>query len=237
MRFPSVVEWCCPSPSIFLPFGLCIVESSPIRYPVTTGGLGRPRCLGCSWRCRCNSAATHGCISSRKCLERAFCHGFGFPGRLREKATQSCQARSRADLTQQAAQGSPSFTLHQPQQHGHEVLVLGLGEQVLEPLGKVAHLFIQTYNGDWHWTPPGSQGLFFFSLIPHGVLSCHSPFQKCKHRGCTASTVWTKKPRPRSLPICPTPLILRRWERSTVVVSCTNRTTGEERACSLVCCR
>src|SRR6266849_5834519 len=182
MRLPSVVEWCCPSPCIFLPLGLCIVESSPIKYPVTTGCLGRPRSLGCSWRCRCSSAVTCGCIVWRKYLERAFCHRCGFPGRFGEKPAQSCQARSCADLTQQVAQGSSSFTLHQPQQYGHEVLVLGFGEQVLEPLGKVAHLFIQTYNGDWHWTPPGSQGLFFFSLIPHGVLSCHSPFQKCKHR-------------------------------------------------------
>ena len=36
-------------------------------------------------------------------------------------------------------------------------------------------------------------------------------------KGCTASTVCTKNPRPRTLPICPTPLILRRWDRSMSV--------------------
>src|SRR6266852_5549078 len=159
MRFPSVVEWCCPSPSIFLPFGLCIVESSPIRYPVTTGCLGRPRCLGCSWRCRCSSAATCGCIVSRKCL-------------------------SQRSATAAASQGASEKKRLSPAKHGHEVLVLGLGEKLAEPFGKVAHIFIQTYNGNWHRTPPWSQRVLFFSLIPHGVLSCHSPFQKCKHRGC-----------------------------------------------------
>src|SRR5205823_3763343 len=100
-----------------------------------------------------------------KVLQPVFCQRGGFPGRFREKAAQSCQTGSSANLTQQVAQGSSSFTLHQPQQHGHEVLVLGLGEQVLEPLAKVAHLFIQTYNGNWHGTPPWSQELFFFCLI------------------------------------------------------------------------
>src|SRR5712692_659887 len=120
-----------------------------------------------------------------KVPQPAFCHGFGFPGRFGEKAAQPCQARSRADLTQQATQGAPAFTLHQPKPHDHEVLVLGLGEKLAEPFGKVAHVFIQTYNGNWHRTPPWSQRVLFFSLIPHGVLSCHSPFQKCKHREYT----------------------------------------------------
>jgi hypothetical protein len=46
--------------------GLCIVESSPIRYPVTRGCLGRPRRLGCVLRCRSCSASTR--------QARALCH-------------------------------------------------------------------------------------------------------------------------------------------------------------------
>ena len=63
------------------------------------------------------------------------------PRALRRKAAQSCQARSRADLTQQAAQGAPTFTLHQPQQHDHEVLVLGLGEKLAELFGQSDDMF------------------------------------------------------------------------------------------------
>jgi hypothetical protein len=37
----------------------------------------------------------------------------------------------------------------------------------------MAYLFVQTYNGDRHRTPPWIQGWLFFSLIPHGVLSCY----------------------------------------------------------------
>src|SRR6266567_6124583 len=55
--------------------------------------------------------------------------------------------------------------------------------------------------------------------------------------GSTANTVCTKNPRPRSLPICPTPLILCRCDRSMSVVSGTNSATGEALACSLLCCR
>jgi hypothetical protein len=71
---------------------------------------------------------------------------------------------------------------HQPQQYDHQVLVLRLGEQLPKAFGKVAYMFIQTYNGNWHRTPPWFQGWIFFPLIPQGVLSCYFPFQKCKHR-------------------------------------------------------
>jgi len=39
-----------------------------------------------------------------------------------------------------------SILEHQPQQYGHQVLELRLGEQLTELLGKVAQLGIQTYN-------------------------------------------------------------------------------------------
>src|SRR5258708_17713273 len=68
MRWSYVVEWCLPNPSILRPFGLLIVESSPITYPVTRGCVGRPRRLGCCWRCCSRSASTSGCISTRKCF-------------------------------------------------------------------------------------------------------------------------------------------------------------------------
>src|SRR5258708_29882253 len=61
--------------------------------------------------------------------------------------------------------------------YGHEVLRLRLTEQGCKPLGKVAQVVIQTYNGDCHRTPPWSQVLLFF-LIPQDVLSCYPPFQQ-----------------------------------------------------------
>ena len=105
-----------------------------------------------------------------------------FPWGFRQKAAQSCQTRPIGNLTQRPRERSSALTEHQPQQYDHQVLVLGLGEQLPKPLGKVAYMFIQTYNGNWHRTPPWFQGWIFFFLIPHGVLSCHFPFQKCKHR-------------------------------------------------------
>src|SRR5205085_11813063 len=92
-----------------------------------------------------------------------------------------CQTRLLCNLTQQSCQRSVAFTLHQPQQHGHEVLILGLGKQRAEPLSKMLQGFIQTYNRNRHGSPPWSQGLFITFLIPHGALSCY-PFEKCKHR-------------------------------------------------------
>src|SRR5258708_2357022 len=104
------------------------------------------------------------------------------PGCLCEKATQPGQARSKSNLTQQSSQGARPFTEHQPKPHDHEVLILGLGELLTKPFGKLSQLVIQTYNGNWHRTPPWLQESIFFFLIPHGVLSCYFPFQKCKHR-------------------------------------------------------
>src|SRR2546423_6564012 len=111
-----------------------------------------------------------------------FDHSCRLPGGLREKTTQPCQARSIRNLTQQPLQRSPSFTEHQSQQHDDEVLILGLGELVTKAFGKLPQGLIQTYNGNWHRTPPWFQGSIFFSLISHGVLSRYFPFQKCKHR-------------------------------------------------------
>src|SRR6266571_1181621 len=180
--FPLRRRMMLPQPFHLLAFRLVHRRVIPDQIPCHDGLLGRASMLGLLLALSLELYCHLRLHRLAKVPQPAFCHGFGFPGRFGEKAAQSCQAPSSATLTQQAAQGSPSFTLHQPQQYGHEVLVLGLREQFLEPLGKVAHLFIQTYNGNWHWTPPWSQGLLFFSLIPHGVLSCHSPFQKCKHR-------------------------------------------------------
>ncbi len=81
-------------------------------------------------------------------------------------------------LAQQSRQRASAFALHQPQQYGHEVLVLRLTELLSGALGKVAQLVIQAYNGNRHRTPAWSQGVFFTCLIPQGVLSCHPPFQK-----------------------------------------------------------
>src|SRR6266702_878549 len=154
---------------VFFALHLCMVESSPIRYPVTTGALGRPRRFGCLWRSRC-------------CL---------FPGGFRQKATQSCQTGAIRNLPQQAREGSCSLTEHQSQQHGHEVLILGFGEHLPKPFCKVADIFIQAYNGDRHWTPPWPQGWLFLPLIPHGVLSCYLPFKKCKHRELINTAILT----------------------------------------------
>src|SRR6266571_4159147 len=98
------------------------------------------------------------------------------PRGLRQKPTQPGQTRMLTHLSQPSRQRSSSLTQHQPKPHGHEVLVLGLGELVAEPLGKVAQLVIQAYNRDWHRTPPWFQASFFF-LIPHGVLSCYPLFK------------------------------------------------------------
>jgi len=98
------------------------------------------------------------------------------PRGLRQKPTQPGQTRMLTHLSQQSRQRSSSLTPHPPKPHGHEVLLLGLGELVAEPLGKVAQLVIQAYNRDWHRTPPWFQASFFF-LIPHGVLSCYPLFK------------------------------------------------------------
>ena len=81
---------------------------------------------------------------------------------LREIPAQSSQTGIRSHFSQQSRQRSSSFTLHQPQQYGHEVLVLRLTQQDSEPLGKVTQLVIQAYNGQWHRTPPWFQVYFFF---------------------------------------------------------------------------
>src|SRR5258708_3049753 len=78
------------------------------------------------------------------------CYRCCFPGGFRQKAAQPCQARSVSNLMQQSSQGSCSFTEHQPQQYGHEVLVLGLREKSAVPFAKVAQVLVQTYNGNWH---------------------------------------------------------------------------------------
>ena len=57
-----------PAPCTLPPLGLCIVESSPIRYPVTKGTLGRPRRFGCFCRRRACSAFTRGSIAGRQSL-------------------------------------------------------------------------------------------------------------------------------------------------------------------------
>src|SRR5712692_959371 len=95
------------------------------------------------------------------------------PRGFREKPAQPTQTGSLAHLTQQSRERAPSFAFHQPQQYGHEVLILLLGVQRAESLGKMADFFIQAYNRLWHRTPPWSQGFLFTSLIPHGVLSCY----------------------------------------------------------------
>jgi hypothetical protein len=47
-------------------------------------------------------------------------------------------------LAHQFRERSSSLTQHQPQQHDHEVLVLGLAELFAKSLGKLVHLIIQT---------------------------------------------------------------------------------------------
>ena len=79
-----------------------------------------------------------------KVPQPAFNDSCRLPGCLREKAAQPGQARSTSNLTQQSSQRTRSFTEHQPQQHDHEVLVLGLGELLTKPFGKLSQLFIQT---------------------------------------------------------------------------------------------
>src|SRR5258708_38393922 len=106
-----------------------------------------------------------------------------FPRGFRQKTAQSCQTWSIGNPAHQSRERSRAFTQHQPQQHGHEVLVLRLTQVFTEPLGKVVQHFIQTYNGDRHGSPPWSQGFIVTFLIPHGVPSYHLPLQKCKHRG------------------------------------------------------
>ncbi len=108
-----------------------------------------------------------------------------FPRGFRQKTAQSCQTWSIGNPAHQSRERSRAFTQHQPQQHGHEVLVLRLTQVFTEPLGKVVQHFIQTYNGDRHGSPPWSQGFIVTFLIPHGVPSYHLPLQKCKHRDYT----------------------------------------------------
>src|SRR5947209_1627560 len=78
-----------------------IVESSPMRYPVTTGALGRPRRLGCIWRFRSSSAATLGSISSRKCLSQLSATAASSHGASDKKRLDSCQTGSIRNLMQQ----------------------------------------------------------------------------------------------------------------------------------------
>src|SRR6266699_775721 len=96
------------------------------------------------------------------------------PRGFREKSAQPTQTRRLTDLAQDSAQRALAIALQQPQQYGHEVLVLRLGKNRAETLRKVAHFFIQTYNRLWHRTPPWFQGFLFTFVIPHGVLSCYS---------------------------------------------------------------
>src|SRR5439155_8387643 len=112
-----------------------------------------------------------------KMPQPAFCYLCLLPGGFRQKATQSGQTWSIRNLLQQSRERSCSFAEHQAQQYGHEVLILGFREHLAKPLCKVAQLVIQTYNGNRHRTPPWIQGCLFFSLIPHGVLSCYLPFE------------------------------------------------------------
>ncbi|MGB8348387.1 MAG: hypothetical protein WCD86_26130 [Ktedonobacteraceae bacterium] len=72
--------------------------------------------------------------------DQCFLHPRGF----REKPAQSTQTGGLTHLAQDAAQRALALTLQQPQQYGHEVLVLRLGKRRAEPLRKVAHFFIQT---------------------------------------------------------------------------------------------
>ena len=150
-----------------------------MRYPVTTGALGCPRRLGCIWASRCSSAATLGFISSRKCLSQISATAASSQGASDKKRLNPAKwFHPQSDATTPKRSG---LTERQPEQHGYEVLILGLREQLVEPFSKLAYLFIQAYNGSWHRIPSWSQALLFF-LIPHGVLSCHFPFEKCKYR-------------------------------------------------------
>jgi hypothetical protein len=87
-------------------------------------------------------------------------YGCCLPGGLREKATESCQARMIGYVTQQSTERSRSLAEHQPQQYDHEVLVLRFTPLLTKPLGQLAQVLIQTYNGNKHghlW----SKGFFF----------------------------------------------------------------------------
>src|SRR6266516_3498867 len=119
----------------------------------------------------------------------AFGHGCLFPRRFRQKATQSRQTGSIRNLLQQTRERSCPFAEHQPQQYGHEVLVLGVGEHLPKAFCKVAYLFVQTYNGYRHRTPPWIQGCFFFLNTTWCSFLLPS-FKKCKHRDSPA--VWYK---------------------------------------------
>jgi len=96
----------------------------------------------------------------------------------REKSTQPTQTERLAYLTQHSAQRSPALAFHQPQQYGHEVLLLRLGKQQAETLGKMAHFFVQAYNRLWHWTPPWSQGFFIHLFDTTWCPFPLPPFQK-----------------------------------------------------------
>jgi hypothetical protein len=143
------------SPCIFLPLRFSIVESSPIKYPVTTGGLGRPGRLDCAWRCRCCSASISGCIVSRKCFSQC------------STRAAACQGACARNWLNPAKLGPAATWRSSPRS-------VRLPSQSISPSSTVTKY--------WHWTPLWLQGWIFFSLIPHGVLSCSFPFQKCKHR-------------------------------------------------------
>ncbi len=95
----------------------------------------------------------------------------------REKPAQSTQAGRLSNLAHDPPQRALAFALQQPQQYGHEVLILRLAEHRAKTLGKVTDFFIQAYNGLWHRTPLWFQGFLVTCLIPHRVLSCY-PFPK-----------------------------------------------------------
>lgn len=93
------------------------------------------------------------------------CHLPHRPGGLRKEPGKRCQGSGACDLAQQTAQRPPFFTLDEPQQHGHEVLPLGLAETVGKRLCELHQGRLHAYHGKGH----GSSLLGTFGFSPYQV--------------------------------------------------------------------
>lgn len=85
--------------------------------------------------------------------------GGALPGGACQEPTQARDARPTRDLPPQPRERAPLLAQQQPQQHGHEVLILGFAETRGEAGRPLAHTGIEAYNRDRHGGPPGCKGV------------------------------------------------------------------------------
>ncbi len=81
------------------------------------------------------------------------------PGCARDEPAQAGDARTARDLPPQPRECARVLTQQQPQQHGHEVLILRLAEAAAETRRPLAYTRIKAYNRNRHGVSPGYKGV------------------------------------------------------------------------------